>query len=333
MKKVLLIFALFCFALSIKARNDSIKYELKELTNNTTARSYEYRKLYLNPDKQNDTIIAALVFVNILQNNKPVKGAVFNGSAILDSDNIKYEDGKYWVYLYKGYYRFDIAGDVPSQNINMRELMPLDPDSYNKWRGVESGMTYELKITLPDTGPEIPKSNFTLSAGFNVLPLIGPQISAGFMTHNFCAEVGLVYGLGKSKDTYIYNSGGDLQDAYRYAPMRAFLRAGYEIWAADVFSITPQVGVAINNIHGSRLSVASGSEKVLSGATAISATVGARFMYAPSGRTKPIRLFLTPEFDVAVSKDKNFKALADYDSKIKSWAEGLGLSFGLMYYF
>lgn len=324
MNNILLLFLLQCFTLSIQARNDSIKIKLEvPQEKQLYARDDKLCKRYVNPDNKKDTIKAPLVLVDIRQNAKPVEGVVFDGNFASVSDNKIFKNKLYWVYLLEKEYTLV----VDNTNIDMRDYMPIE------WDGVERATVYLLTITLPDTGPEIPKSNFTLSAGFNVLPLIGPQISAGFMTHNFCAEVGLVYGLGKSKDTYIYNSGGDLQDAYRYAPMRAFLRAGYEIWAADVFSITPQVGVAINNIHGSRLSVASGSEKVLSGATAISATVGARFMYAPSGRTKPIRLFLTPEFDVAVSKDKNFKALADYDSKIKSWAESLGLSFGLMYYF
>ena len=56
-------------------------------------------------------------------------------------------------------------------------------------------------------------------------------------------------------------------------------------------------------------------------------------MFAPSGRTKSFRLFLTPEFDMGLSKDKNFKALADYDSKIKSWADGLNLNLGVVFYF
>jgi hypothetical protein len=40
-----------------------------------------------------------------------------------------------------------------------------------------------------------------------------------------------------------------------------------------------------------------------------------------------------PEFSVGVKKDDSFIVLKDYDSKIKSWTDGIGLSAGVVFHF
>ena len=285
--------------------------------------------------------VCPLVLVRILRDNKNVTGATFQGSIIPSPNSVEYKDGAYWVYSIEGNYtlRINHNTEFESIDVNMRDYMPDYPDPDNpekmkKWRGLKQKTKYVLRIVLPDSPAlEVPKSSFTLSAGFNVMPLMGPTVGAGFMFHDFTVEGGAVLGLSKSKDIYIYDKGGELQDAYNYSAMRGFLRAGYDLWATDIIAVTPQVGVAFTSVKGSRLSGINATTEVLNGATAISATIGARVMFAPSGRTKSFRLFLTPEFDMGLSKDKNFKALADYDSKIKSWADGLNLNLGVVFYF
>ena len=54
-------------------------------------------------------------------------------------------------------------------------------------------------------------------------------------------------------------------------------------------------------------------------------------MFVPFGRT--FRIQITPEYDLAVSKDKNYEKLSEFDSKIKSWAEGFNISLGALLYF
>lgn len=238
-------------------------------------------------------------------------------------------DGAYWVYVMQDTEFIDIipsTGDIDRYKIN-----PLTVDLKSaEGRGVEKA-TYRLEIVLKT---QAPRSSFLLSAGFCAVGVMGPAVSAGFMFRGFTVEAGAVYGLAKSGDVYIYDKASVLKDAYQYSPVRGFLRAGYDIWAAPVFAVTPQLGAAFTSMSGKRLAdVTLPDEKTLDGANAISLTLGARLQFAPSGATKPLRIFLLPEYDVALQKSKNYKALADFDSKVKSWAEGLQLSLGLMFYF
>ena len=178
---------------------------------------------------------------------------------------------------------------------------------------------------------EEPISNFIAGVGFNVMPMLGPTASVGFDFKHFNVELGGTFGLSKSSDIYIYDKGGTLKDAYSYKPMRLFLRAGYDLKVARIFSITPQVGAAFNIIKGTRLDGVEEAENLLDGANAISATVGLRLMFAPFGRM--FRLHVTPEYDIAVKKDNNFKALSEFDSKIKQWGSGLNINMGILLYF
>ena len=266
--------------------------------------------------KDHNCSTCALIIVKV-----PLSNVKFEGKVV----NTVKRDGAYWVYVERGAHELEI---IPSEK---DKLNPIEVDFTKQYEDGLQLATY--KLIIEPKRLEAPKSSFTLSAGFNVMNIMGPKVSAGFMYNGFTIEAGAVYGLGKSKDVYIYNKGGDLQDAYNYNALRAFLCLGYDVWAADVFALTPQLGAAFTSVKGSRLSEVNTSNKVLDGATAISATLGLRLMFAPSGKTKPLRLFLTPEYDLAVSKDKNFEELSNYDSKIKSWADGLNLSLGLLFYF
>lgn len=271
------------------------------------------------PERDDNDSICALVIVKI-----PLKNVEFDGNVVKVK---KMKDG-YWVYLTKGTRDLEV---IPSSEDKLTSL-PLDITNYiNKGLDVA---TYKLIIQLPQNTVEDIKSSFTLSVGFNVMPFLGPTVSAGFMFQNFCLEAGATYGLSKSSDVYIYDKAGSLADGYSYNAFRGFLRVGYDKWfGKKVFAITPQIGAAFNAISGSRISDVNVTDKVMDGATAISGTVGARFMFAPSGRNGTLRLFVTPEYDFALSKDKNFEALSAFDSKIKSWAEGLNVNLGLLFYF
>jgi len=262
----------------------------------------------------------ALIIVKI-----PLDNVKFVGNVIGATER---KDDGYWVYVSGGTLELEIQPGGKYNSIDYKFPQMIEEEG-----GVQGSNTYVLEIEEP-IGAEAPKSSFTLSAGFNVMPFLGPTVSLGFMFKNFCVEAGATYGLSKSADVYIYDKAGALADGYNYSALRGFLRIGYDIWAAPVFAITPQAGAAFNTLSGSRLSeVESASQKVMDGATAISGTVGARLMFAPSGKSGAFRVFLTPEYDFAASKDKNFEALSAFDSKIKSWAEGLNVNLGLLFYF
>ena len=255
------------------------------------------------------------------------KGATFENTFLL-KEPIKYSGGEYMVYMAEG---------AKKLKIKFPKCMPIEIifDNYGI-KSLEGKNTYILQVKVEvEKIVEAPKSFFTVGAGFNVMPFMGPTVNVGFKLKKFSVEGGAVLGLSKSSEVYIYDKSSKLVDGYDYSALRGFLRLGWDIWtdSSDAFSITPQLGAAINAINGSQLSEISSSDKVLDGASAISGTVGVRFMYAPSGLQGPLRLFVTPEYDFALSKDKNFEALSAFDSKIKSWAEGFNVNLGLMFYF
>lgn len=246
----------------------------------------------------------------------PQQGANFTGSV----DTTFFRTSEYWVYM----------------TVGAKHLRVLYPGHYPldvKFKPLAMKRCYSLEIqSVPEDPLDRDAASFTLGVGLNVMPFIGPSISLGFDFKHINAEVGGTYGLGKSGDIYIYNKSSELQDGYSYTPMRAFLRVGYDMKVAPIVSFTPQIGGVFNNIKGSRLSdISSNADKVLDGASAISGSIGARLMVAPFN--KVFRLYLTPEYDFALSKDKNFEALSAFDSKIKSWAEGLNVNLGLLFYF
>ena len=259
---------------------------------------------------------AALVKVQL-----PEEGASFEDSYVLPGD-IDYKTGEYWVYMAEG---------AKKLKVKFPHCLPVTVtfDDYGI-KTLVGKVTYVIQIVVERDVQPI--SSFTLGAGFNVFSALGPSLTLGFDYKHFNVEIGCTYGLSKSSDIYIYDKAGTLKDGYSYAPIRGFLRAGYDVKLSPIISLTPQVGGAFNIIKGSRLDdVSSAQDAVLDGASAISATIGLRLMFAPFGRT--FRLQVTPEYDFAVSKDKNFEALGEFDSKIKSWAEGLNVSLGMLFYF
>jgi hypothetical protein len=273
------------------------------------------------PVKDANDSICALIIVKI-----PLSEVKFQGDTV--KTELK-EDGSYWVYVPNMTTYLEI---IPSKKDKLSPLV-VDFSKDYPTDTIKSGRTFNLVIEVP-RGEEAPKSSFTASVGFNVLSIMGPSVSIGAMFHNFTIEAGAVYGLNKSKDVYIYDQAGALADGYSYSALRGFLRVGYDFWPAPVLAITPQVGAAFTSLQGSRLSdIAVSGEKVLDGGTAISGTVGVRLMFAPSGKNGTFRVFLTPEYDFAASKDKNFEALSKFDSTIKGWADGLNVNLGLMFYF
>jgi hypothetical protein len=313
-KRIVLFLALCLAALAAHAQ----LIVTKELEQATTSVSYQ-----LNTQNQKDnTTPKALIKVAI---PPIVKDVSFAGNIVGDVE--RKSDGTYWVYVSEGTQMLTIKAKGYN---DLKYHFPQEIGT-EKEKGVVRATTYVLHIEPSKeylaamSGSQSPESSFLVDVGFNVLSIMGPSLSLGFMHKDFSMEAGVVYGLNKSKDIYIYNKGGDLQDGYNYRALRGFLHAGYDLWPADILAITPLVGAALTSVQGSRLDGMSG-DKVLSGATAISATVGARFTLAPWGKGKRLRISITPEYNLALSKDKNFKALADYDSKIKSWADGLNLN-------
>ena len=301
-----------------------VEFRLAEGYDQATIRRLPAKKFCLDGDSLDCPII-------MVRFNE--EGAVFEGQ-VLTGDVPEFKTNEYWVYMQPRAKHLIVKHkDYKLKDIHFKDYSTKE----DTIKELTSKVAYYLELEEEDE--DMPSSSFIVSAGFNAMPFTGPSASVGVMFSNFSVEAGAVFGLGKSSDVYIYDKASTLADGYNYSAMRGFLRIGYDFWLGKasslkrVFAITPQIGAAFNSVRGKRLSEVSTTDKVLDGATAISGTAGIRLMFAPSGPGGAFRVFLTPEYDFAASKDKNFEALSKFDSTIKGWADGLNVNLGLMFYF
>ena len=170
--------------------------------------------------------------------------------------------------------------------------------------------------------------SFDIGAGFYALGIMGPTAHIGINYKQHVLEVGAVMGISKVEGIRIYQTDNNTEwGTYDYSAMRFFARYGYNIEASS-FKITPMIGAAINNIKGDE--VKRGSGDLFKNVNTISANVGCRISYCIS---KSFRLYVTPEYNFGVKKDKSFDVIKEADSTIKSWTDGFGIGAGLMFHF
>ncbi len=165
--------------------------------------------------------------------------------------------------------------------------------------------------------------------GFNIVNLMGPTLGIGINFNQHNAELGFIYGINKTDDIYIYDTSGNLREGYQYNSLRVYLRYGYQIALTDYISLTPQAGLAYNHYNSKKSEKVTTSYNNYKSSNTFSGTIGARLQF---DLNNSIKIYLTPEYDFALSKDDKYKALSG-DSKFKSFTEGFNLAAGLNIYF
>ena len=83
------------------------------------------------------------------------------------------------------------------------------------------------------------------------------------------------------------------------------VKLGYQFELTERLGITPQVGYEIERLSGT---VAKGTNAYGDGAIANCVSVGAKLLWAPIER---VYVFANPAYSVGVTKDDNFKRIAD----------------------
>jgi hypothetical protein len=193
---------------------------------------------------------------------------------------------------------------------------------------VETKTDYDVDIET--VGPPPPSDNHVyIGAGYNIMSLSGPSLTVGANLQHHQIELGAVYGLNKSDDLYFYDANDNLKEGYNYNAIRASLTYGYEIPVSDFFFITPMAGVSYLAYIGNEASSSSKSTNYKY-ANSLSATGGLRLAI---GFGEQFRLCITPEYHVAVYKDKNCKLFSSNDDNMKNWNTGFNLNVGLLVYF
>lgn len=220
---------------------------------------------------------------------------------------------------------------IGTKRLTVRHQGAMPLSGYEIPVALEPKVTYDATLEITEAKkPQIASNiRFFVGAGYNVLSISGPSVTLGLGISSHIVEIGAVFGLNKTDDWYFYNKAGDVMAAYNYNAMRFSLRYGYELKAAESFSIIPQIGATYNSMTGDGVGsmVQNGTYK---SASSISALIGAKFALALS---KNFALQLTPEYDFGISKDNVCKLVSDNDTTFKSWTVGFNLNVGLMIYF
>lgn len=206
----------------------------------------------------------------------------------------------------------------------------LRPYIYNIPVEIESKKTYDAVLEWDEYVHIANKNHYVyMSAGYNIMSLMGPSVAIGANIHHHNIEINGVYGLNKTDDLYFYDTEGYANSGFNYSAIRVGLSYGYELELSDFFSIMPQLGGVYQMYNGKDV-VGNYRNSDYKTANAFSVFGALRFTVSFSNSFK---LFAAPEYDMAVYKDDKCKLLSDYDDKFKKWNTGFNLNVGLQIFF
>ena len=181
------------------------------------------------------------------------------------------------------------------------------------------------KPVKPDK-PHTPiETSFLLGGGYQALGVAGPTALIGVEIGSFLVSVDYTFGLEKVESMAIYYN-DSFSEAYDYSVSRFSVRLGYNTSPKSTVQIVPQLGASFNMIKGDEIKKTVTNTQ-FSKATPLSLSVAVSLRVRLA---KPLYLYVTPQYDVAVGADDVYKVLKEADSKIKGWGEGFGVSAGLL---
>lgn len=198
---------------------------------------------------------------------------------------------------------------------------------------IEAKTVYDAVIVItPEALAEYRKGRervVYVNAAFSAMSIMGPSLGVGFNLKHHNIELGCLFGVNKTDDLFVYDNGGNLREGYAYSVIRPYIRYGYQVDLSNFFSVIPQVGFAYNMYRGKKADIVSTSYDDYKSSKTASLTVSARLQF---DLNRHLKVHLTPEYDLGLSKDDNYKFLSA-DSKFKSFTEGFGLAAGAIVYF
>ena len=170
------------------------------------------------------------------------------------------------------------------------------------------------------------QTSFLLGGGYQAMGVAGPTALIGLEIGSFLVSADYTFGTEKVEGVAIYY-GSTLGEAYDYSVSRISARLGYNTSPNTAFQVVPQIGVSFNMINGDESIKKIVSEAQFSKSTPISVSVALNLRVRLA---KPLYLYVTPQYDLAVGADDVYKVIKEADSKIKGWGEGFGVSAGLL---
>lgn len=175
-------------------------------------------------------------------------------------------------------------------------------------------------------------THFLLGGGYQPIGVAGPTAMIGLEIGCFLVSAGYTFGLEKVEGISIYSDKGSsqgsfLDEAYDYTVSRFSACIGINTAPKSAFQVVPQVGASFNMIKGDELIKKSASTTQFSKSTPVSLSVALSFRVKLA---KPLYLYATPQYDIAIGADDVYKVIKEADKKIKGWAEGFSVSAGLL---
>ena len=173
-------------------------------------------------------------------------------------------------------------------------------------------------------------SCFYMSGEYQFLGIEGVKSSIGGFIKNVNIEANVVYGLKDSEVIY-WNIPTEMIEpcGYTYKPLYFGGRVGYGFIIGTRLKITPQIGVGLLLINGSKV-VDGDKDPIATNGYSIPALLGVRvdFMIAPS-----VALSLTPNYSMAIVKSSLYDQLSEASKIINGYAFGMALSAGVNFIF
>ena len=221
--------------------------------------------------------------------------------------------------------------------INLTDVPTLPVGTYQialsrkGYVGTTREYTVKHNLTTTDTVSlekvrYIKPNSFYFGAGYTMRSLGGITALAGATFKNIDLQLSYTFGLGSSDPVRWYSTDGN--DTYlssaTYKRSTFAAKLGYQIELTERLGIVPQLGFQAERLSGK---VTDGTNLYGDGASASCVSVGAKLLFAPIER---FYVFAAPELSIGVSKDDNFKRIADA-SNIS--AGGFMISIGAIFNF
>lgn len=247
-------------------------------------------------------------------NNKPcalLKVLLIEPEARLEGDVVKitHEENEYWAYMAEG---------ATYIKIRTENYLPYE---YRFPEPLVGGQTYILTIIKEDK-IHLTQNCFYFGGSYSVGSFSGVTSMLGCTLHNIDLQLSYTVGLNKKGPVNFYNS-DDLSFLCKseYSLNSFAAKIGYQFTLASHFGIVPQVGFSYQSLVCHTLD---GIEGKGGGAAADCAIIGGKFIYSP---WKHVCLFMNPEYDFSVKKDRMFDTIAtsaDFN------ASGFYCNFGIL---
>ena len=224
-----------------------------------------------------------------------------------------------------------------TDEINLTDVPTLPVGTYQialsrkGYVGTTREYTVKHNLTTTDTVSlekvrYIKPNSFYFGAGYTMRSLGGITALAGATFKNIDLQLSYTFGLGSSDPVRWYSTDGN--DTYlssaTYKRSTFAAKLGYQIELTERLGIVPQLGFQAERLSGK---VTDGTNLYGDGASASCVSVVAKLLFAPIER---FYVFAAPELSIGVSKDDNFKRIAD-SSNIS--AGGFMISIGAIFNF